>query len=132
MGEPGGAQRGQVDRGLALLGERRSANDQQPNAGEKGTNHIRDSRSKRSLDPSGRCGAATPAHMLEPAQTRVSEGAHMAVRLRASRRSQPARSQGKTAAAIIHPTIGATRRLRRYRRSFNCGKVARDADIKYA
>ena len=73
-----------------------------------------------------------PAHILEPAQTRVSEGAHMAVRLRASRRSQPARSQGETAAAIIHPAICATRRLRRYRRSFNCGKVARDADIKYA
>src|SRR5262249_32467732 len=71
-----------------------------------------------------------PAHMLEPAQTRVSEGAHMAVRLRASRRSQTARSQGKTAAAIIHPAIGATRRLRRYRRSFNCGKVARDADMQ--
>ena len=55
-----------------------------------------------------------------------------AFRLRASRRSQTARSQGETAAAIIHPAICATRRLRRYRRSFNCGKVARDADIKYA
>jgi hypothetical protein len=56
----------------------------------------------------------------------------MAVRLRASRRSQTARSQGETAAAIIHPAICAARRLRRYRRSFNCGKVAGDADIKYA
>ena len=58
----------------------------------------------------------------------------MAVRLRASRRSQPARSQGETAAAIIHPAICATRRLRRYCSSFNCapGHVARGAHIKYA
>jgi len=48
----------------------------------------------------------------------------MAVRLCASRRSQTPE--------IIHPAICATRRLRRYRRSFNCGKVARDADMKYA
>ena len=56
----------------------------------------------------------------------------MAVRLRASRRSQTVRSQGETAAAVIHPAICATRRLRRYRRAFNCGEVAGDADIKYA
>ena len=56
----------------------------------------------------------------------------MAVRRRASGRSHTARSQGETAAAIIHPAICATRRLRRYRRAFNCAKVARDADIKYA
>ena len=56
----------------------------------------------------------------------------MAVRLCASRRSQTVQSQRETAPEIIHPAICATRRLRRYRRSFNCGKVARDADMKYA
>src|SRR6516164_120009 len=72
-----------------------------------------------------------PAHMLEPARTRVSEGTHMAVRLRARGAADRAVT-GQTAAAIIHPAICATRRLSSYRRSFNCGKVARDADIKYA
>src|SRR5262249_39507546 len=36
-----------------------------------------------------------PAHMLEPAQTHASEGAHMAVRLRASRCSQPRGQRAK-------------------------------------
>src|SRR5258707_506474 len=38
----------------------------------------------------------------------------------------------ETAPEIVHPAICATRRLRRYRGSFNWGKVARDGDMKYA